>query len=170
MLAHRVREVRARFDVLPDLDQRALEDFVLLLRREDLQALHEGQAGVDHDRELTREDRHHLRWHSSAELRKGDLFALFLDRGSFDALTAQHRDRRIFVVGCQNSRLCLSRPCPLPLKSRHRFLRRVLPVRQFASALRQAPECPAAGSLLRLGKSSPAIRQDSKISKALFAT
>ena len=127
MLAHRVREVRARFDVLPDLDQRALEDFVLLLRCEDLQALHEGQAGVDHDRELTREDRHHLRWHSSAELRKGDLFALFLDRGSFDALTAQHRDRRIFVVGCQNSRLCLSRPCPLPLKSRHDLLRRVSP-------------------------------------------
>ena len=32
MLAHRVGEVRARLDVLPDLDERALEGLVLLLR------------------------------------------------------------------------------------------------------------------------------------------
>ena len=61
MLAHRVGEARAGLDVLADLHERALEGLVFLLAAEDLEALHERQTGVDHDRELPGEDRDELR-------------------------------------------------------------------------------------------------------------
>ena len=57
MLLHRVGQRRAAFDVGARLQNDGREVLVLFLRAEDLEALHERQAGVDHHRELPREDR-----------------------------------------------------------------------------------------------------------------
>ena len=61
VLAHRLGEGRARLDVLAHGEDDLLEESAVLLAAEDLEALHERQAGVDHDRELAREDREALR-------------------------------------------------------------------------------------------------------------
>ena len=56
MLAHRVGEVGPGFDVGPYLLNDLPESPVLFLLAQNLEALHERQSGVEHDRELARED------------------------------------------------------------------------------------------------------------------
>ena len=56
MLLHRVGERRAALDVAARREDDRGEVLVLFLRAEDLEALHQRQAGVDHHRELARED------------------------------------------------------------------------------------------------------------------
>ena len=73
VLAHGVGEAGAALDVHPGLLQDLREGLVLLLAAQDLEALHERQAGVDHDRELAGEDREVLGGHAAAELGQGDL-------------------------------------------------------------------------------------------------
>jgi hypothetical protein len=120
MLAHGVGEIRARLHVLPHLDQHALEDLVVLLRAEDLQALHQGQTGVDHDGELPREDGDGLGRDAATPLRQRDLLPLFFDRGDDDLLPPHRIDDGVFRVGDQHTSLGLSVPrCALPLECRH---------------------------------------------------
>ncbi len=57
VLLHRVGQPRARLDVGADPEDVVGERLVRLLLAEDLETLHERQAGVDHDGELAGEDR-----------------------------------------------------------------------------------------------------------------
>ena len=61
VLLHRVGERGAGFDVLAHLQDHRREALVRLLLAEDVEALHQRQPGVDHDRELAGEDRQVLR-------------------------------------------------------------------------------------------------------------
>ena len=76
---------------------------------QDLEALHQRQAGVDHHRELPREDRDLLAADAAAELGQGELLALLGDRGDDDLLLAQRRRSR---------RPCSRRRARLPGPSR----------------------------------------------------
>ena len=105
VLAHRLGERRPALDVLPNLEDDLLEGLVLLLLTQDVQALHEGQTGIDHHRELPGEDRDVLGFHTAAEFGQGDLLALFLDRGDDDLLTAKSRNDGVFAVADQDTRL-----------------------------------------------------------------
>ena len=83
MLAHRIGERRARLDVGARLQDHGREVLVLFLRAENVEALDERQAGVDHHGELARED---------GQVLGGDLLAglaalgVLLGRGSSLAL------------------------------------------------------------------------------------
>ena len=68
MLPERVGERRALLDAVLHAEQDLLERLVLALVREDVEALHERQAGVDHRRELAREDLQILRPDAGADL------------------------------------------------------------------------------------------------------
>src|SRR5208337_697912 len=57
ILAHGIGQRGATFDGGPDPEQRFLEAGILLVGAENLQALDQWQAGVDHDRELAEEYR-----------------------------------------------------------------------------------------------------------------
>ena len=61
---HRLGQRHAAFDVGAGLQNDLREVLVLLLVAENVEALHERQAGVDHDRELPREDGEVLRRHA----------------------------------------------------------------------------------------------------------
>jgi hypothetical protein len=74
VLPQRVRERGTGLHVLAHLEEDLLEDAVVLLRAEDLQALHERQAGVDHDRELPGEDGDLLAGDPSAHLGRANSF------------------------------------------------------------------------------------------------
>ncbi len=63
---HRIGERRAALDVGPRLEDDLREVLVLLLVAEDVEALHQRQAGVDHDGELPREDGQVLRVDAAA--------------------------------------------------------------------------------------------------------
>ena len=96
-------------DVLPHLEDDGGKILVRLLLAEDVETLDEGQAGVDHDRELPREDREVLRRHALARLGRvrpglGLGFSLCRRLGRIDAchhdlLAAQRRDSRVHRVG-----------------------------------------------------------------------
>ena len=95
VLAHGVGEAGAALDVHAGLLEDLGEGLVLLLAAQDLQALHEGQTGVDHDRELAHEDGEVLGGDAAAELGQGDLLALLLDRGDQDLVAPQERPSRL---------------------------------------------------------------------------
>ena len=104
VLPEGVGEGGARLHVLPDGQDDLLERLVVLLRPEDLEALHEGEARVDHDRELPREDGEALGVHlPGAELRDGELLAPLLDRGDLDLAPAQVGDREVLRVGREDA-------------------------------------------------------------------
>jgi hypothetical protein len=74
---------------------------VRLLLAEDVQTLHQRQAGVDHDRELAEEDGDVLGSHlAGAERRQREFLAFLLDRsGDGDALTAKLGGQHLLVLG-----------------------------------------------------------------------
>ena len=80
----------------------AREVLVLFLRAEDLETLHERQAGVDHHRELAREDGEVLGGDGlGRELLRRRLGGLLLDRVDLrdeDLLAPQRRDRGVHRV------------------------------------------------------------------------
>src|SRR4051812_42294953 len=77
---HGVRQRRAAFYRDAHAGESALEGHILLVGRKDLEALHQGQAGIDHDGELAEEDCDLLRFYlAAAEFWQGEFFALFLD-------------------------------------------------------------------------------------------
>src|SRR5262249_21713772 len=99
------------------------EVLVLLLAAQDLQALHEGQAGVDHDRELAREDGQVLRGDAAPELRERYLLALLLDRRDQDLVAAQEGHHRFLVLRVAFPGHHLAVPgLALPDECRHRAL------------------------------------------------
>ena len=106
MLLHRVGQRRAAFDVGARGQDRLREVLVFLLGAQNLEALHERQARVDHDGELPHEDRQVLRIDLLAEfalLRHGrGGCARFLlrrrDAGDENLLAAERRDGGVRVV------------------------------------------------------------------------
>ena len=88
MAAQRVAERRALLDVRLDVAQGRLEDHVLLLVGEDVEALHERQAGVDHRGELAREGDELFGADARAELEAAKRAAL-LDLDGVELLLAQ---------------------------------------------------------------------------------
>ena len=102
MLLHRIRQRRAAFDVAASRENDLREVLVLFLRAEDLETLHERQAGVDHDRELAREDRQVLRVRPFCADLAWRPWRRFLDRVDLrdeDLLAAQRGDRRVHRFG-----------------------------------------------------------------------
>src|SRR6266851_852655 len=101
MTAHCGCKSRTLFDVLPHLGQHLLEILVLLLLREDVQALDQRQSGIDHDGELAREDRQVLRIDFAAahQLRDSDLSTLLFHRSQSHLFATQDLPQRLSVVG-----------------------------------------------------------------------
>src|ERR1039457_4642921 len=121
VLTHRLGERGAGFDVLPHGQDDLLEEAAVLLAAQDLEALHERQAGVDHDRELAREDREAPGADAaSAELRHGQLLALLLDRRDVDLPAPEVGDREILRIGDEDAARRASLPrAALPDELRH---------------------------------------------------
>ncbi len=100
VLAHGVGQGGATFDRGAHARQRLLERWVLLVGGQNLQTLHQRQAGVDHDRELAEEDGNVLDLDlAGAEGRHDKFLALFADGAGSDALAAQLRGQGLFVGG-----------------------------------------------------------------------
>jgi hypothetical protein len=119
---HGVGQRRARLDVLAHLQEDLREALVLLLVREDLEALHQRQSGVDHDGELAGEDRERLGRHPAPDLGEGDLLAALADAGDDDVLAAQGREGDLLGVGREHALLDEPGPvAPLPDVIRHRL-------------------------------------------------
>jgi hypothetical protein len=87
------------FDLAARADQDLLKEFVLLLTRQNLETLDERQTGVDHDRELAREDRELLGLHAAAELGHVEFLALLGHFGGSDLLALQ-QVRQFRLIGC----------------------------------------------------------------------
>ena len=60
IVAHGIGQRGAAFDGGPHAEQRLLKSRILLVGAENFQALHQRQAGIDHDGELAEEDGHFL--------------------------------------------------------------------------------------------------------------
>jgi hypothetical protein len=87
---HRLAQRRTAFHVGHDFRDRILEELLLGLLRQDVQALHHGQAGVDHGRKLAREDADVLhRYAVLARHLEGELRTLLAHRGDDDLAFAQ---------------------------------------------------------------------------------
>ena len=99
VLAHGVGEGGAAFHVHARLLEDLGEGLVLLLAAQDLEALDEGQTGVDHDRELAHEDGQVLGGDAASELRQDHLLALLLDGGDQDLVPAQEGHDGFLVLG-----------------------------------------------------------------------
>jgi hypothetical protein len=99
VLTHRVGEAGTALDVHPRLLQDLAEGLVLLLAAQDLEALHERQARVDHHRELASEDREVLRGNPAAELGQHELAPLLLHGRDQDLVAPQDLHHGFFVVG-----------------------------------------------------------------------
>ena len=142
VLAHGVGEAGAALHVHAGLLEDLGEGLVLLLAAQDLEALHERQTGVDHDRELAGEDGEVLGGHAAAELRQGDLLALLLDRRDQDLVAPQQLAITASLLSATRSpeTALPSRVLPFQtnagtLSSRHRLAAR-RPHRRTASGLR----------------------------------
>ena len=98
MLLHGVGERGAALDVLTHGEEHFLEVRVVLLASQDLETLDQRQTGVDHDGELTREDRDVLAADASAELGEGNLLPFLLDAGDENLLPPKHRDYGILGI------------------------------------------------------------------------
>ncbi len=106
VFAHRLGERGPALHILSHLEDDFLKDLVVLLLTEDVEALHQRQAGVDHHRELAGKDREVFRLDATAELRQGDLLAFLLDGGDDDLLATESGDYRIFTVADEDAGLC----------------------------------------------------------------
>ena len=92
ILAHGIGQRGAAFDRGPDTEQRFLKAGVLLVGAENLQALHQRQAGVNHDGELAEEHRHFLDLDlAAAKSGHGKFLALLPDGAWRDALLPKLR-------------------------------------------------------------------------------
>src|SRR5581483_5817432 len=89
--AHGVAQGRAAFHGGADAGERLLEGLGFLVGGQDFKALHEGQAGVDHDRELPEENGNVLGLDFAAASQHGqsELLAFLLDGDRLDAFAAQ---------------------------------------------------------------------------------
>src|SRR5437667_110985 len=74
--AHRGRERRASFDLRARPRQDLLKELILLLAGQNFETLDEWQTGVDHDRELTRENRQLFSIDASAKGRNVEFLPL----------------------------------------------------------------------------------------------
>ena len=79
MTREALREGSALLDVILDVFEDGVERFVLTAGREDVEALNERKTGIDHRRELTREDDDVTRRDPGSELDL-ELFGLLPDR------------------------------------------------------------------------------------------
>ena len=87
-----------------------MESWILLVGGEDLQTLHQWETGIDHDRELAKENRDLFSLDfARAESRHGKFFAFFPDGPRRDALAAQLGGQHLFVGGCTLAADFLSR-------------------------------------------------------------
>ena len=124
--AHRVGQRRAALDLAPGREDRLREALVRLLPAEDVETLHQRQAGVDHDRELAGEDGQVLgRDLPGPELLLALVFlGLLLDRadlGHENLLAAEHRDGGVDGIRQPLAVDQLARPgASCKSKSRHR--------------------------------------------------
>src|SRR4029077_5726614 len=91
MLPHGNGEGGAVFHGGAHRRQDFLESLVLLLPGQDLQALNEGQPGINHHRELTGEDGELLAVHAAAESRESEFLALFGKLGNVNLLATEER-------------------------------------------------------------------------------
>src|SRR5271157_2379308 len=90
ILAHGISQRRAPFDGGPDPEQGFLKAGVLLVGAENLQALHQRQAGVNHDGKLAEEHRNFLDFDLAAAKRgQGKFLALLPDGARRDAFPPQ---------------------------------------------------------------------------------
>jgi hypothetical protein len=90
VLLHRSGQRGAALDRSTHSGEDLLEGLVLLLARENLEALHEGQARVDHHGELAGEDGQLLRFDARAKSGDIELLPLLGELADIDALAAQH--------------------------------------------------------------------------------
>src|ERR1700752_233121 len=99
MSRHRGCERRTFLDVLADLQQDSLKIFVVLLLRQKLETLDQGQAGINHYRKLARKDRQVFRLNllASTDFRNTDLATLFLN-GSQRYLFAPQNLTQCFAI------------------------------------------------------------------------
>src|SRR5260370_23227118 len=88
--ANRRREGRAAADRTARSGQDLLKDLVLLLARQNLKTLYQRQTGIDHDRELSREDRELLGLHAATESGHAEFLALFGHFRGGDFLPLHH--------------------------------------------------------------------------------
>ena len=96
--AHGIGQGCAALDRGADAEQRLLEEVVLLVVAEDLQALHQGKAGIDHHRELAEEDGLLLGLDRAADLHvEIEAGAFFLDDVGLDAFARQRGAEHLFV-------------------------------------------------------------------------
>src|ERR1700691_2497367 len=120
VLLHGSGKSGAAFDRAAHAIENLLEGDVLLLSSENLQALHQGQTGVNHDGELAGEDGQLLRVHAAAEGGDIEFLALFGELADGDLLPLQGGldfslgARRAFALYC-GARLISSAIC----KHRH---------------------------------------------------
>src|SRR5437660_160485 len=100
MPGHRCRQSRTLFDVLSDLHQNLLKVLIVLLLRENLEALNQRQTSIDHYRELPREDRKilGLDLFSATDLRDPDLASLLLNGCERDLLASQDLSQSFAIV------------------------------------------------------------------------
>ncbi len=97
-LPHGIGQRRAAFYGGADAGQRLLEGWVFLVGRQDFQTLHQRQAGIDHDRELAKENRDVLDLDlARSESGHGKFFALFPDSTRRYALAPQCLLQSLFV-------------------------------------------------------------------------
>ncbi len=100
ILAHGVGQRGAAFHRGPHPSQNLLERLIFLVRGQDFQTLHQRQPGIDHDRELAKEDRNVLGLNlARAERGHGKFFAFFANGTGRDALAPQRLRQRL-LVGC----------------------------------------------------------------------
>src|SRR5579871_6155267 len=98
VLTHGVGQSRTAFYRGTNARKRLLEGLVFLVGSENLETLHQRQAGIDHDRELPEENGDVLdRNLAGTERRQREFLALFADGAGRDALTAQRLGQRLLV-------------------------------------------------------------------------
>src|SRR5207244_5457099 len=116
MFAHGIGEGRTAFNVLPYLQQNFLEDLVFCLGSKDLDALHQRQAGINHDRKLPREDRELFLGDASTKDWKCNFFPLFFDLCDDDLLASESSADRFFVFSDEHAALNFVAASAFPFK------------------------------------------------------
>ena len=110
--AQRVAERRALLDARFDVAQDVREELVVGLPLQDVEALHDGQTGVDHRREEAREGDDVLVADAGADL-EGERLELLLDLRRLELLRAEARVDRLFGLGLHGAlaQLTAARAC-----------------------------------------------------------
>jgi hypothetical protein len=99
VLAQGIRESGATLDISLDLQNGLGKRLVLGLLAQDVQALDEREAGIDHCRELTREEDKILLSDLAAEPRERQFLGFGFDGGDNDMLLAQGGNSGFSAVG-----------------------------------------------------------------------